>query len=220
MHMNRRRLASPRRVLLGAGLLLVGAGLAPGGPPAPTARPLFDGRSLEGWEGDAAVWRVEDGQIVAGSLERRQEKNDFLATTGRYGDFELRLKIRLSGREGFVNSGIQFRSERVPDSHEMIGYQADFGAGYDGALYDESRRNRVLARPAPEVLTRALVPDGWNAYTIRAEGGSIRLWLNGVQTVDYSEPDDGLPGTGRIGLQIHGDGVVEVRFKDLEIEEL
>lgn len=201
-------------------LVIVGAAAASGGSPTRAGEPLFDGRSLEGWEGDATVWRVEDGQIVAGSLERRQEKNDFLATTRRYGDFELRLKIRLAGREGFVNSGIQFRSERVPDSHEMIGYQADFGAGYDGALYDESRRNRVLARPAPEELARALVPDGWNAYTIRAEGGRVRLWLNGIQTVDYTETDDGLPATGRIGLQIHGDGVVEVRFKDLEIEEL
>ena len=102
----------------------------------PAAEPLFDGATLAGWEGDAAVWRVEDGQIVAGSLATRQEKNDFLATTERFGDFELRLKIRLEGTEGFINSGIQFRSERVPSSHEMIGYQADFGACYDGALYD------------------------------------------------------------------------------------
>lgn len=184
------------------------------------AEPLFDGTTLDGWDGDAAIWRVEDGQIVAGSLSRRQEKNDFLATTERFGDFELRLKIRLEGSEGFVNSGIQFRSERVAESHEMIGYQADFGAGYDGALYDESRRNRVLARPEPEVLERALRPGEWNDYTIRAEDGHIQLWLNGVQTVDYHEPDQGLPAEGRIGLQIHGDGVLEVRFKDLEIERL
>lgn len=186
----------------------------------PAAEPLFDGATLAGWEGDSAVWRVEDGQIVAGSLATRQEKNDFLATTERFGDFELRLKIRLEGTEGFINSGIQFRSERVPDSHEMIGYQADFGAGYDGALYDESRRNRVLARPEPEVLTQALRPGEWNDYTIRVAGGHIQLWLNGVQTVDYTEPDEGLPEAGRIGLQIHGNGVLEVRFKDLEIERL
>ena len=192
--------------------------LATGGLPA--SEPLFDGQTLDGWEGDTSVWRVEDGQIVAGSLVARQEKNDFLATTERFGNFELRLKVRLEGTEGFINSGIQFRSERVPDSHEMIGYQADFGAGYDGALYDESRRNRVLARPEPEVLTQALRPGEWNDYTIRAAGGHIQLWLNGVQTVDYTEPDEGLPEAGRIGLQIHGNGVLEVRFKDLEIERL
>jgi hypothetical protein len=187
---------------------------------AGAAEPLFDGSTLDGWEGDAAVWRVEDGQIVAGSLARRQERNDFLATTERFGDFELRLKIRLDGSEGFINSGIQFRSERVPESHEMIGYQADFGAGYDGALYDESRRNRVLARPEPEVIKRALQHGEWNDYTIRVEGGHVQLWLNGVKTVDYHEPDEGLPAAGRIGLQIHGDGVLEVRFRDIEIERL
>ncbi|MDA0969589.1 MAG: DUF1080 domain-containing protein [Planctomycetota bacterium] len=192
--------------------------LATGGLPA--SEPLFDGKTLDGWEGDTSVWRVEDGQIVAGSLATRQEKNDFLATTERFGNFELRLKVRLEGSEGFINSGIQFRSERVPSSHEMIGYQADFGAGYDGALYDESRRNRVLARPEPDVLRQALKPGEWNDYTIRAEGDHIQLWLNGVQTVDYTEPDEGLPAAGRIGLQIHGNGVLEVRFKDLEIERL
>jgi hypothetical protein len=192
--------------------------LATGGLPA--SEPLFDGQTLDGWEGDTSVWRVEDGQIVAGSLVTRQEKNDFLATTERFGNFELRLKVRLEGSDGFINSGIQFRSERVPNSHEMIGYQADFGAGYDGALYDESRRNRVLARPEPDVLRQALKPDEWNDYTIRAEGDHIQLWLNGVQTVDYTEPDEGLPAAGRIGLQIHGNGVLEVRFKDLEIERL
>lgn len=192
--------------------------LATGGLPA--SEPLFDGQTLDGWEGDTSVWRVEDGQIVAGSLATRQEKNDFLATTERFGNFELRLKVRLEGSEGFINSGIQFRSERVPSSHEMIGYQADFGAGYDGALYDESRRNRVLARPEPDVLRQALKPGEWNEYTIRAEGDHIQLWLNGVQTVDYTEPDEGLPAAGRIGLQIHGNGVLEVRFKDLEIERL
>lgn len=191
---------------------------ATGGLPA--SEPLFDGKTLDGWEGDTSVWRVEDGQIVAGSLATRQEKNDFLATTERFGNFELRLKVRLEGSEGFINSGIQFRSERVPSSHEMIGYQADFGAGYDGALYDESRRNRVLARPEPDVLRQALKPGEWNDYTIRAEGDHIQLWLNGVQTVDYTEPDEGLPEAGRIGLQIHGNGVLEVRFKDLEIERL
>ena len=75
------------------------------------AAPLFDGRTFTGWEGDTAtVWRIDDGMIAAGSLDRRQEKNDFLCTTKRYGNFELRLKIKLVGTEGFVNSGIQFRS--------------------------------------------------------------------------------------------------------------
>jgi len=183
--------------------------------------PLFDGRSFAGWEGDTkTVWRIEDGAIVAGSLTQRQEKNDFLCTTRRYGNFDLKLKIRLAGKEGFVNSGIQFRSERIPNDHEVIGYQADFGAGHDGALYDESRRKRMLATPAAEVVKAALRPGEWNDYRIRAEGPRIRLWLNGVQTIDYTEPEAGLPAAGVIALQLHGNAVAEVRFKDIVIEEL
>ena len=200
-------------VVLVAGMVSAAAGRAD--------TPLFDGRTFAGWEGDTAgVWRIEDGVIVAGKPGRKQEKNDFLCTTKRYGDFDLRLKIRLTGTEGFVNSGIQFRSERIPNDHEVIGYQADFGAGHDGALYDESRRKRMLAKPTPEVAKQALRAGEWNDYRIRAEGPRIQLWLNGVQTVDYTEPEAGLPANGVIALQIHGNAVSEVRFKDIVIDEL
>lgn len=202
-------------VLAGAGLLGIATWL-----PA-SAEPLFDGRTFAGWEGDTAtVWRIDNGMIMAGSLDHRQEKNDFLCTTKRYGNFDLRLKIKLSGTEGFVNSGIQFRSERIPNSHELIGYQADFGHGYDGALYDESRRNRILAQPTADVLEQGSRPGGWHDYRIRAEGPRVRLWVNGIQTVDYTETEPGLPATGVIALQIHGNAVAEVCFKDIEIEEL
>jgi hypothetical protein len=185
------------------------------------AAPLFDGRTFAGWEGDTTtVWRIDDGTIVAGALDRRQEKNDFLCTTKRYGNFDLRLKIKLAGTEGFVNSGIQFRSERIPNSHELIGYQADFGHGFDGALYDESRRNKILAQPSADVLKQVSQPGEWHDYRIRAEGPRVQLWVNGIQTVDYTETEPGLPATGVIALQIHGNAVSEVRFKDIEIDEL
>ncbi len=188
---------------------------------APAASPLFDGKSFSGWEGDTdGVWRIEDGQIIAGSLERRQEKNDFLCTTKRFGNFDLQLKIRLSGNEGFVNSGIQFRSERIPNSHEVIGYQADFGEGFDGALYDESRRKRILAKPPADVFAKISRPNEWHDYRIRSEGSRIQLWVNGIQTVDYTEAEAGLPTSGVIALQIHGNATSEVRFKDITIEEL
>ena len=206
---------SPRCLLAAASLLGIAMSLQA------AAAPLFDGRTFAGWEGDTAgVWRIDDGMIVAGSLDRRQEKNDFLCTTKRYGDFDLRLKIKLAGTEGFVNSGIQFRSERIPNSHELIGYQADFGHGYDGALYDESRRNKILAQPSADVLKQVSRPGEWHDYRIRAEGPRVRLWVNGIQTVDYTETEPGLPATGVIALQIHGNAVSEVRFKDIEIEEL
>jgi hypothetical protein len=183
--------------------------------------PLFDGKTLAGWEGDTAkTWRVEDGAIVGGSLEEMVARNEFLATTREYGDFDLRLKYKLIGTEGFVNGGVQFRSQRIPNHHEVRGYQADLGKGFDGALYDESRRNRILAQPSEQVLSQALKKEGWNDYRIRAEGPRIQLWLNGVQTVDYTEPDADVDRKGMIALQIHGGAKAVVRYKDIEIEEL
>ncbi|MCA1963216.1 MAG: DUF1080 domain-containing protein [Prosthecobacter sp.] len=184
--------------------------------------PLFDGKTFAGWEGDiGSVWRIEDGALVAGSLEKKQEKNNFLATTKKFSDFELTLKWKLEGTEGFVNGGVQFRTERIPDHHEVSGYQADLGKGYDGALYDESRRKKMLAQPSPEVLAKAQKPLGeWNDYRIRAQGNRIQIWLNGVQTVDYTEAEPGIATTGIIAVQIHGNATSIVRYKDLMIEEL
>jgi Domain of Unknown Function (DUF1080) len=183
---------------------------------------LFDGKTFAGWEGDVgSVWRIEDGAFVAGSLEKKQEKNNFLATTKEYGDFELTLKWKLEGTEGFVNGGVQFRTKRIPNHHEVSGFQADLGKGYDGALYDESRRKKMMAQPTPEVLAKAQKPLGeWNEYRIRAEGNHIQIWLNGVQTVDYTETEAGIDLTGIIAVQIHGGATSIVRYKDLMIEEL
>ena len=186
------------------------------------SQPLFDGKSFAGWQGDTGtVWRIEDGALVAGSLGKKQQNNNFLATTREFTNFELRLKWKLEGTEGFVNGGVQFRSKRIPNDFEVIGYQADLGAGFDGALYDESRRKKVLMKPTPEVLAKATKPLGeWNDYRIRAEGKHIQLWLNGVQTVDYTETEPGIEETGMIAVQIHGNATSVVRYKDIVIEEL
>lgn len=184
--------------------------------------PLFDGKSFDGWEGDIdSVWRIEEGALVAGSLQKKQANNNFLVTTKEFTNFELRLKWKLEGTEGFVNGGVQFRSKRIPNDYEVIGYQADLGAGFDGALYDESRRKQVLMKPTPEVLSKAAKPLGeWNDYRIRAEGRHIQLWLNGVQTVDYTETDADIADTGMIAVQIHGNATSVVRYKDIVIREL
>ena len=105
--------------------------------------PIFDGKTLAGWEGDAKIWRVEDGMITGGSLTETVTRNEFLATKKSYANFDLRLKIKITGT-GFVNSGVQIRSVRVPGSSEMAGYQVDAGIGWWGKLYDESRRNKVV----------------------------------------------------------------------------
>lgn len=188
---------------------------------AADAIPLFDGKTFAGWEGDTkTTWRIDNGEIVAGDVAKQQPRNEFLCTEKRYANFDLRLKIKLTGTEGFVNAGIQFRTERIPNHHEVSGFQADFGAGFDGALYDESRRNKVLAKPDKDTLAKASKPGEWNDYRIRVEGDRIQLWLNGVQTVDYTETDPKIAKTGIIALQIHGSAKSEVRYKDIAIEEL
>ncbi len=179
---------------------------------------LFDGRTLDGWEGSADWFRVQDGAIVAGTLDKRIPRNEFLSTKQEYGDFELRLKFKLLGKG--ANAGVQLRSRRIPDHHEMRGYQADLGEGWWGCLYDESRRNRVLAGPDKAELAKVLKLDDWNDYRIRCEGRHIQLWINGLQTVDYTEPDEKLEQRGLIAVQIHGGPPSEAWYKDLVIEEL
>jgi hypothetical protein len=180
--------------------------------------PLFDGKTLAGWQGSQEVFRVDDGAIVGGSLKKPLPQNEFLCTAREYKDFELRLKFKLLGKG--VNAGVQIRSQRVPKSHEMSGYQADLGDGYWGCLYDESRRNKVLAGPPAAERGKSVKRDDWNEYVIRCEGRRIRLWINGRQTLDYTEPDAMIPQSGLIGLQVHGGGPSEAWYKDIAIEEL
>lgn len=184
---------------------------------------LFDGKTFDGWEGDTATtWRIEDGCFTAGSLDKKQPRNEFLSTKTAYGDFELKFKCKLQGdpASGFVNSGVQIRSERIPNHHEMIGYQADIGdPKYWGALYDESRRKKMLAEPDMAKVEPVLKRNDWNDFTVRCQGPRIQIWVNGVPTVDYTEEDKSIPLTGKIAVQIHGNGNTQVWFKDLVLTE-
>jgi putative membrane-bound dehydrogenase-like protein len=182
--------------------------------------PIFDGKSLAGWEGDAAWWRVEDGEIRGGSSTVKVPKNFFLATEKSYQNFDLRVKLRLTGT-GFVNSGIQMRSVRVPNSSEMSGYQVDYGKGWYGKIYDESRRNKVIAESKDAAAILAAVKEGeWNEYRILAEGNRIRSWINGVPALDYLETEPNIAADGKIAIQIHSGGMAVIQAKDITIEEL
>lgn len=187
----------------------------------PATKRLFDGRTFTGWSGDTVqTWRVEKGALVGGATDRLTPHNEFLCTTKAYTNFDLRLKFKLIGT-GFVNAGVQFRSQRATQpTYEMIGYQADLGAGFWASLYDESRRDKVLAAADSALIKKTLKPNDWNQYRIRCEGRRIRIYLNGRQTVDYTEPDPAIPQTGLIGLQIHGGGKAEAAYRDIELTEL
>ena len=87
---------------------------------------LFDGKTLAGWEG-SELWLGQAGVISGGSLTEPVKHNDFLASTRDYTNFVVRFQIRLLGTNGFLNSGFQIRSQRVPNNSEMAGYQCDYG---------------------------------------------------------------------------------------------
>lgn len=124
---------------------------------------LFDGKTLKGWDGDPAVWRVEDGAITAVRAATPPRNNDYLVYRGvQARDFDLRLEIRIESG----GTGIQYRSQtgkpwtngRVPGAAEpnlnwmMTGPQADLWypdpprtAIYHGQVYIENSPERVVA---------------------------------------------------------------------------
>jgi hypothetical protein len=183
---------------------------------------LFDGKTFTGWEGDTLhTWRIQDAALVGGSLNETVPHNEFISTRKSYTNYVLKLKFKLLGQEGFINGGVQFHSQRIKNPpYEMIGYQADIGKGYWGSLYDESRRNKLLAVADSAQIKRLLRPNDWNNYEIQTEGRRIRILLNGEQTVEYTEVDLTVPQSGLIALQIHGGGKAEVHYKDIILEEL
>jgi hypothetical protein len=184
---------------------------------------LFDGKTLDGWEGKKEFFRVENGAIVAGFLDKKVPHNEFLVSKKAYGDFELRFEAKLVGQGN--NAGVQFRSERIPNHNEMIGYQCDIGSWSKGTiwgfLYDESRRRKMLAQAPQEKVNSWVKPRGeWNKLVVHAKGPVIKIWLNGKQTVDFTESQKEIPLTGKLGLQIHGGPPLECHYRKIQIKNL
>jgi hypothetical protein len=202
-------------IIIACGLSWFSAGGAP--------MPIFDGKTFAGWEGDTKqTWRIEEGSLVGGSLESTVPHNEFICTQRAFTNFVLHLKFRLIGTNGFVNGGVQVRSKHIKNPpYELSGYQADMGdPEWWGCLYDESRRNKVLAKSNIAEVKKVLRPNDWNDYEVRCEGRRIRVTLNGYQTVDYTEPDETIEQFGIIGLQIHGGGKAKAAYKAITVEEL
>ena len=183
---------------------------------------IFDGETWQGWEGNKDFFRIEEGAIVAGTLDRSIPTNQFLCTEQMYGDFELRMKVKFSSTEN--NAGIQFRTQRIPNDHEVIGYQADVGflEGQPlwGSLYDESRRKRFLRQAKADLVESLVDVDGWNDYRILCQGQIIKFWLNETLVLEYEEAEDDIAVEGVICVQIHGGVPAEAWYKDIEIRNL
>jgi type 1 glutamine amidotransferase len=172
---------------------------------------LFSGRDLSGWTGDTANWTVENGELVGRSADLPHNK--FLITEREYGDFLLRYSVRLINH----NSGVHFRGTAHPNN-DVKGYQADVADRWYGSLYADGRG---IIADGWETAQQVLVLDGWNEMTVRAIGPRIVIALNGVTTVDYTEPDPAAqPAGGVIALQLHSGEPMEVRFRDIRIQRL
>lgn len=201
--------------------------------------PIFDGKSLNGWEGKPEFWRVEDGAIVGETTTEKPTKgNTFLIwRQGKVDDFELRLSFRLRNH----NSGIQYRSRDLGD-FVVGGYQADIAETklpHCGILYEEKGRGilakrgqRITVTPdgekqarepigTPEDLGRAIKPGEWNTYVIVARGNRLQHFINGQlmsETVDEQVEKRTMQGI--LALQLHAGPPMKVEFKDIQLKRL
>ncbi|MCM8528983.1 MAG: DUF1080 domain-containing protein [Lentisphaeraceae bacterium] len=181
---------------------------------------IFDGSSFNGWEGDKKWFRIADGAIVAGKSSENIPHNFFLATEKDYYNFELRLQVKMDHSIN-NNGGIQIRSSRIPNHHEMKGYQADVGMKYWGHIYDESRRKKFIGAPAPFSEVQKVLKSDWNDYTIICKDNKVKTYINGFLVSDYSEDDAEIAKvTGKIAVQIHGGKALEIFYKNIRIKEL
>lgn len=187
-------------------------------------KPLFDGKTLEGWKsvGGNAPYTVEDGAIVGRMT--KGTPNSFLITENEYGDFILELDVKLEGDK--TNSGIQTRSHYDPDANNgkgrVYGRQVEIDPSpraWSGGIYDEARRGWIYPLDLNEKAKSVYKQDEYNHIRIEAIGNETRTWINGVPAAYVVDTMD---ATGFIGLQVHSissehDGK-KVYFKNINIQ--
>jgi hypothetical protein len=215
-------------------------------PPAPDDHTgfvaIFDGKSLDNWEGDPRFWRVEGGAIVAESTpEKVVERNTFLIWKGGpVADFELKLEFKLSDT---ANSGVQYRSARAPELGQwaMKGYQADMDGQnmFTGMVYEERGRGFLaergqFARIAPgkvrkligspgdaEALKSFLKPGDWNQLHVIARGTVLIHVINGhVMSLLVDDDAEGRAMDGLLGLQLHAGKPMRIEFRNIYLKKL
>jgi hypothetical protein len=224
-------------------------GVFPATEPDDTAGfvPIFDGKTLNGWDGDTTFWRVENGEIVGETTpEKVMKLNSFLIWRGeKVRDFELKVEFRLNG----TNSGIQYRSTELPSIGKWVvkGYQADidFGGLYTGNVHDErgrgpgeghavlSRRGqvtRIVDGPKykvvgnigdPILLRGVLNVNNWNRYHIIARGPVLMQFINEqLMAVAIDEDQKNAPAEGVIGFQMHVGPPFKIQYRNVLYRKL
>ena len=157
---------------------------------------LFNGKNLDGWEGDPTYWRVEDGVLIGEiTPETLLDENTFLIWRGgRPADFELKAEYRLSPE---ANSGINYRSEEVKgQEYALKGYQGDmnYAGNYTGMNYEERGRT-TIARPAERVvlppvtgsMETHIVDNRWAAREVRDTLDGAIAQLEAIQADAWNE---------------------------------
>jgi hypothetical protein len=185
---------------------------------------LFDGKSLAGWKPSTTA---PEGtfKVVDGILQVRGGKADHLFYVGTDGkasftNFDFKAKVKTYEK---ANSGIYFHTQYQEKSWPKFGYECQVNATHT----DIKKTGGLYA--VRDVLNTPAAPDNiWFEYHIRVEGKRIQIWIDGKQTVDFTEPADWTPpkgmegrklGTGTFALQAHDPGC-KVDYKDLKVEQL
>jgi hypothetical protein len=202
---------------------------------------LFDGKTLQGWEGNPDLWRVDNGILTGETTAAKPTaKNTFLIWRGgQTTDFELKLDVRVSPK---ANSGIQYRSTEVPGvPFGMAGYQADLDGGnaYTGMVYEErgrgfacprSRVTRIGADAKVETLGTTgsdddlkanLHPGDWNSLHLIVRGWtSILIWNGRVTAVLTDDDTAHRRADGLLGIQLHAGPPMKVEYRNIRYKKL
>jgi hypothetical protein len=174
--------------------------------------PLFNGKNLDGWDGDPRMWSVRDGMIVGHTEGVAMTDNSFLISKQPYSNFILRAEMKLRNH----NSGIQFRSEALAN-WVVRGYQADAAEdNYWGNIYEEKGRGTLVDGWKGKAEKVVKLKD-WNDYEILCDGDHIKLTLNGLETADLH---DSARPEGIIAFQLHRGPPMEVYFRNVRIKIL
>ncbi len=198
---------------------------------------LFNGKDLTGWNGNPELWTVEDGVITGRTTGPDHLKyNQFLIwEAGDVADFELRLEFRTEGN----NSGVQYRSKRLPEVGDWSvgGYQADMHpkAENTGMLYDEKGRGIVATRgqkvtiddngkKTVEKLDVSVEPIDiaqWHTLTIIAKGNHLIHKIDGVTTVEVIDNQNSeREMKGLLAFQIHRGPAMFAQFRNIQLKHL
>jgi hypothetical protein len=196
----------------------------------PGFQPIFDGKTLSGWEGDPKYWRVEEGVLVGEITPATVVKsNTFIIWRGgRPKDFELKLDYRITPAG---NSGINYRSVSVPDSvtpdnkFALRGYQFE----EKGRLFVGVRGQvtRIVGGRPPVVLSTigdpsemaVAVTDDWNAVHLIIRGNTLMHLLNGrLMSVTIDDDVPNRPADGLLGVQVHVGPPMKVEYRNIRLK--